>query len=62
MVGSSIASTSRKPAGSRGSWLKQGRAGYLSPRICAPSIHSTVLKCQLMCATQGEANTEWPSP
>lgn len=40
MVGSGIASASRKPAGPRGSWLKQGPAGYLSPRICARRIHN----------------------
>lgn len=34
-----IASASRKPPGSRGSWLKQGRAGYLSPRnVCTHNI------------------------
>lgn len=41
MVGSGIASASRKPAGSRGSWLRQGRAGYLSPRpLCAHNIYT----------------------
>lgn len=39
MVGSGIASASRKPAGSRGSWLKRARAGYLSPRhLCTNNI------------------------
>lgn len=41
MVGSGIASASRKPAGSRGSWLRQKRAGYLSPRpSCAHNIYT----------------------
>lgn len=43
MVGSGIASASRKPAGSRGSWLKRGRAGYLSPRhLCTNDIQYSV--------------------
>lgn len=39
MVGSGIASAIRKPPGPRGSWWKQGRAGYLSPRdLCTHNI------------------------
>lgn len=63
MVGSGIASAFRKPAGPRGSWLKQGRAGHLSPRhLCTHTIGSAVLRPELMCATQGEENTEWLRP
>lgn len=53
-MGSGIASASRKPVGSRGSWLKQGQAGYLSPRAFVRTQYIHRRQARIECVQRRE--------